>query len=276
MFVAASGGSNVAPARAAQVLAATHPDAEGGAHPWSDPAHELAGKIATRVDSSAAILLTVRNMSSLGADEAAEAHRALRAELRREGLRLVSSSRAGLAESGGRARGKRREPDRVLVTLSENSQGYLWVAEIVRATEQNAAPDVTMVEAARSREAQPAPSPVSLVIRKVLVWEQDEPILDAAAIDIPTPCDSTGSGQANLAGDAAQNIAKPSGPATQANTPGAPVLAGQGGVRSTSPCLTSGLLVLEPSKLSLHVPQKAGAASAPAHTTCGTPSSPEP
>src|SRR6266516_1191186 len=248
MFVAASGGSNVAPARAAQVLAATHPDAEGGAHPWSDPAHELAGKIATRVDSSAAILLTVRNMSSLGADEAAEAHRALRAELRREGLRLVSSSRAELTESGGRAGGKRREPDRVLVTLSENSQGYLWMAEIVRATEQNAEPDVTMVEAARSREAQPARSPVSLVIRKLLVWEQDEPILDAAAIDIPTPCGATSeSGQASLPGDATQDTAKPS--AAPANTPSAAVLTRQGDVASTSPCLISGWLVLEPSKL---------------------------
>ena len=50
MFVAAAGGSNAVPSRAAQVLAATHPDAEGGAHPWSDPAHELAGKIATAGD----------------------------------------------------------------------------------------------------------------------------------------------------------------------------------------------------------------------------------
>src|SRR6266700_3359769 len=164
MFVAAAGGGNVAPARAAQVLAATHPDAEAGGDAWRDPAHELAGKIGTRVDSSASILLTVRNMSSLGADEVAEARRALRAELRREGLRLVSSSRAVLTESGGTAGRKRREPDRVLVTLSENSQGYLWVAEIVRATEQNAAPEVTMVEVARSRETQPARSPVSLVI----------------------------------------------------------------------------------------------------------------
>src|SRR5438552_2766143 len=155
MFLAASGSSSAVPARAAQVLAVTHPDAETGAHPWSGPAQELARKISTRVDARAAILLTVRNMSSLGADEAAE--------LRREGLQLVSSPRAG---------GKRREPDHVLVTLSENSQSYLWVAEIVRATEQNAALDVTMVEVARAKEAQPARSPVSLVIRKLLVWEQ--------------------------------------------------------------------------------------------------------
>src|SRR5207249_4521661 len=69
---------------------------------------------------------------------------------------------------------------------------------------------------------------------------------------------------------------KPSPPATHGSSPGAPGLAGQGGVRSTSPCLASGLRVLEPSKLSLHVPQKAGATSTPAHTTGGTPSSPEP
>jgi len=268
MFVAASGSSSVVPARAAQVLAATHPGAETSAHPWSGPAQELARKTSTRVDARAAILLTVRNMSSLGADEAAEVRRALRTELRREDLQLVSSPRAG---------GKRREPDHVLVTLSENSQGYLWVAEIVRATEQNAALDVTMVEVARAKEAQPARSPVSLVIRKLLVWEQDEPILDAAAIDIPVPCHATaGSGQDSVAGDATQNIAKPSATATQANTPGAPVLSAQGSVQSASPCLTSGLLVLEPSKLSLHVPQKAGAPSTPAHTTGGTPSSPEP
>src|SRR3989475_503530 len=256
MFVAASGSSNVVPARAAQVLAATHPDTEAGARPWSDPAQELARKISTRVDSSAAILLTIRNISSLGTDEAAEARRALRTELRRAGLRLVSSPRAALIESRSRAGAKRREPDRVLVTLSENSQGYLWVAEIVRATEQNAAPDVTMVEVARLREAQPARSPVSLVVRKLLVWEQDEPILDAAAIDIPIPCGATAPAPANI--------------------PVAPVLSGQGSGASTSPCLTSGLLVLEPSKVSLNVRQKAGAASTPTNTAGGTPSSREP
>src|SRR5256885_12535029 len=48
-----------------------------------------------------------------------------------------------------------------------------------------------------------------------------------------------------------------------ANIPVAPVLSGQGSGASTSPCLTSGLLVLEPSKVSLNVRQKAGAASTP-------------
>ena len=267
MFVAASGSSSVVPARAAQLLAATHPGAETSAHPWSGPAQELARKISTRVDARAAILLTVRNMSSLGADEAAEVRRALQTELRREDLHLVSSPRAG---------GKRHEPDHVLVTLSENSQGYLWVAEIVRATEQNAALDVTMVEVARLKEAQSAPSPVSLVIRKVLVWEQDEPILDAAAMDIPVPCGATaGGGQSHLPGDASQNIVKQSAPAAQANTPGAPVLSAQESLRSTSPCLASGLLILEPSKLSLNILAKAGPASTQAPTTDGTPPNPE-
>src|SRR5690242_7882389 len=169
MFVTPSGSSKDA-ASAGQVPVLSRPGAAAGANRWAEAAHELAGKIAARVAPDAAILLTIRNISSLGADEAAEARRALRAELGRAGLRLVSSPRAR-STGPSRGAGGTRETVRVLITLSENSQGYIWVAEVAEKGEAEAAPEVLMVEAARSGAAQPVRSPVSLAVRKTLVWE---------------------------------------------------------------------------------------------------------
>ena len=129
-----------------------------------------------------ALTLTVRNVSSLRADETAEVRRALAAELRHQGVRLVASRQSrGKALAPGADR-RSHEPDRVLVTLSENVQGYLWVAQIQRSTEKNEAPEVIMLETLRPQSGLPTRAPVSLVVLKALVWEQNEPILDLVAV----------------------------------------------------------------------------------------------
>ncbi len=138
---------------------------------WSGPARQLAAKIVSRTGARATLALTVRNASSLRADEAAEVRRALAAELRHQGVRLVA-----LQQSSGKA------PDRVLVTLSENARGYLWVAQIERPPEKNETPEVIMLETLRPQSGLPTRAPVSLVFVKALVWQQDEPILDLAAV----------------------------------------------------------------------------------------------
>jgi hypothetical protein len=75
----------------------------------------------------------------------------------------------------------------VVVTLSENLQGLLWVAEIHRGgpAPQEIPPDVVMIQVARpATETLPAPG-ATLALRKTLVYEQSEPILDLAVTEPP-------------------------------------------------------------------------------------------
>ncbi|HET7840663.1 MAG TPA: hypothetical protein VFM21_03615, partial [Terriglobia bacterium] len=66
----------------------------------------------------------------------------------------------------------------VVVTLSENPQGLLWVAEIRRDDTK----DVAMIQTARPARAEPQANPETLVIRKSLVFQEPLPILDLAPI----------------------------------------------------------------------------------------------
>jgi len=131
----------------------------------------------------AAIVLAVKNISSLGSDQAAEVRRALRSELRRQGLRLVRPAKAGITNAARGDGGRINEPARVVVTLSENTEGYLWLAEIRRSSAPGT-PEVTMIEVGHPSLAEAARPSASLAIRKTLVWEQDEPILDATVVDL--------------------------------------------------------------------------------------------
>lgn len=131
--------------------------------PWDDAESEFANQIVAHVGQNAAITLEVKNRSRLGATEVAEVARALRAQLRARDVRMLAT--------------KRPAPS-VVVTLSENVQGLLWIAEIRR----NDAQDVVMIQAAKPQvETSPA-NPEAMVIRKTLVFEQREPILDLVQI----------------------------------------------------------------------------------------------
>jgi hypothetical protein len=114
-------------------------------------ARELARKVAA-VAGRQDVALTVRNASALSEAEVAQVGRALEAELRARPART----------------GAERVP--VNVTLSENIQTYLWVAEI--------GPEVVMQSVARPTA--PAASPAPVTIQKKLLWEQEKPILGAA------------------------------------------------------------------------------------------------
>jgi hypothetical protein len=117
-------------------------------------ARELARRIATGTGRQD-IALMVRNSSSLSEAEAARVSSVLETELR------VRAPRPG--------------PERlaVNVTLSENVQSYLWVAQIQQ--------DVVMVSV--PRPAEPVMAPARVTIQKKLLWEQERPILDAAMSD---------------------------------------------------------------------------------------------
>lgn len=128
--------------------------ASGAAQPLADSARALARKIAAALIPGESVQLTVRNASSLAASDFAPARQALAAELH---------ARAAVTEGAT-----------VNVTLSENSVGYLWVAEIVRAGKR----ETVIIERAPADARAAAASP--LVVEKKLLWEQEAHILDMA------------------------------------------------------------------------------------------------
>jgi hypothetical protein len=140
---------------------------------WNEAAGALAAKILEHITSGSALALTVKNISSLGDDDVAQVRRALRAQLRSRGAHLAGS--------------KQTNAD-VQVTLSENTEGYLWIAEIPGpsspiASSEDAGNSVVMVTAPRRRPDERQPAPELLSIRKTRIYQQSDPILDVALLD---------------------------------------------------------------------------------------------
>jgi len=129
--------------------------ASGVAQPLADSARALARRIAAAIAPGEAVQLTVRNVSSLAAADFAPARQAIENELHARG-----------------------EGATVNVTLSENSLGYLWVVEIVRAGKRES----VLIERAPAADARAADAS-PLVVEKKPLWEQEAPILDIAASD---------------------------------------------------------------------------------------------
>lgn len=139
------------------ILVALSSAARAAAQEWDAPARELAEKIIAHAQSRTALSLTVKNISSLPQSRVAEIERALESELRRRGVSLAEPERA---------------LEQARVTLSENTSGYLWVAEIGHDDSW----DVVMVQMPLLAPAQPAPAALSL--RRTPLWTQSEMMLD--------------------------------------------------------------------------------------------------
>jgi hypothetical protein len=134
---------------------------------WSAPEQELARKI-TATTGPGAISLEVVNRSSLSKQDTDEIGRGLRAQLEGLGARTVKPEQAAAM---------------VVVSLSENLQSYLWVAEI-----RQGAGEFSVVMVSSPRPDAPAfvrESP-ALTIRKIPLWAQPRPILDVAVLDEST------------------------------------------------------------------------------------------
>jgi hypothetical protein len=135
--------------------------------PWQEPARELAKKIVAITGPRQTFALSVRNLSSLSDSEVAAVRLVLEAELRVGGLRLAAKPNAA--------------PE-LRITLSENVQGLLWIAEIPR----DDAREIAMISLPKtSAPAQTAEQ--MFVLQSKLIWEQDEPILDFALLDHGSP-----------------------------------------------------------------------------------------
>ncbi len=127
-------------------------------------ARELADRITAIVGPLENIEITFRNLTSLGAREAAERWQSVEKEFRSRGMRFAR-------ESEGSAK--------ITLTLSENPRNYLWTAEIQR----DQARDLVFVTQVRPPGAQPADALLQTNIQARLMIEQIDPILDVAFFD---------------------------------------------------------------------------------------------
>jgi len=130
-----------------------------------DAARQLAHRIAS-VTGPGAIALDITNRSSLDDKSVRELRSALEAQLRTEGVRTANAD-----ESMGS----------VQVTLSESIREYVWSAEIVIGSDERG---VVLVSAPRAQAGAVPASAMPLLLRKSFLFTQQQPILDAALVEM--------------------------------------------------------------------------------------------
>jgi hypothetical protein len=124
------------------------------------PARELARRIAASLPGGTRVEIEVRNQSSLSEDDAAAIRAALAGELSARGLRT---------------RGEGPGAASIAVTLSENVQGYVWVAQIQHGDDSA----VLLQSVPRGMAVATAPESEKIVLRKELLWSGPAHVLDA-------------------------------------------------------------------------------------------------
>jgi hypothetical protein len=131
---------------------------------WRTPGEQLARKIAAATGPGA-VALDVVNRSSLPRPEVEEIRRGLVTELGELGVRFVTPDQAAAT---------------VQVTLSENLQNYVWVAEIHQGNNESS---VAMATAPRLGVATVERPAAALMIHKTLLWTDATRILDVAVVN---------------------------------------------------------------------------------------------
>ena len=131
---------------------------------WRAAEEQLARKVAAATGPGA-VALEVVNRSSLSRPAVEEIRRALQAELATLGVRFVNADQAAAT---------------VQITLSENLQNYVWVAEIRQGNNQDS---VVMVATPRSGLAPVEHPGAALMIHKTLLWADENRILDVASVN---------------------------------------------------------------------------------------------
>ena len=128
---------------------------------WDAPSADLARQIAA-LTGPGTVTLVVTNRSSLASDDVPIIRRALERELRSAGVIV---------------RAKDADSD-VRVTLSQNMQGWLWVAEVQEGSETR----VAMLPVPGATASGVASSGPPLTLRASLLYAQNDPILDVAVL----------------------------------------------------------------------------------------------
>lgn len=130
---------------------------------WQAPASQLAQRIAG-LTGPGAVAVNVINRSSLSPSDVDDIRRKLLSELAAYGVQSANSDQAAAT---------------VQVSLSENLQGYVWVAEIHQGTSEPVVVMVTVSGPVKASEDRSAP----LSIHKSLLWSDENRILDVAVIN---------------------------------------------------------------------------------------------
>jgi len=130
-----------------------------------DSARQLADRIAAATGPGS-IALELTNHSSLTDKSVQEVNSALQAELRVRGVRTVTADQA---------------VGTVVVVLSESLREYVWTAQVVIGSDQ---PRVILVSSPRPPSAASFTSTLPITLKKTLLFAQEQPILDAALVDL--------------------------------------------------------------------------------------------
>ena len=146
------------------LLASFGPAIPARAADWNSSEQQLARKIVA-VTGPGAVALTVENRSSLGRRDSDIIQNGIRSALEQAGVRLVKTEQAAAT---------------LTISLSENPTSYVWIAEIRQATGEAA---VVMVSLPRSGRSSVAHDSMLIVLRKTLLWTQDDPFLDLAILE---------------------------------------------------------------------------------------------
>lgn len=131
---------------------------------WRQPESELASKIAA-ITGPGVIALEVTNLSSISSADAEQVRRDLATLLAGSGVRVWQADQAVAT---------------VKLSLSENMQNYVWVAQIQQAANQQ---NVVIVSAPRPESAGAAQSALPLTLHALPLISQPDPILDAAILE---------------------------------------------------------------------------------------------
>ena len=131
---------------------------------WNAAEQQLARKIVA-VTGPGAVAVTVENRSSLGRRESEAVQNGLHYALEQLGIRFVEADQAAAS---------------VAISLSENAASYVWVAQI---RQGEGDPAVAMVSVPRPGGAPAVHDSMPMVLRRTLLWTQDDPILDVAVLE---------------------------------------------------------------------------------------------
>lgn len=126
---------------------------------WNEAVNSLVEKISAEVAGSRSITLDVNNISSLPSPSASAIQQAVTEELAHRGIRIESPAEA-----------------QVKLTLSEDSDGYVWVEEVHRGEETQ----VGIVSASKGASGGNGSAP-SMSLHRTVLWTQSEAMLDFSA-----------------------------------------------------------------------------------------------
>lgn len=135
---------------------------------WHDPVSQLATKI-TAATGPGVVALEINNRSSITSADMEEIRRELTASLATSGVRIWQPDQAAA---------------NIKLTLSENLQDYVWVAEIQPGTNEA---KVILVSTPRPYLAAVGQNAPAITIRATTLISQADPILDVAVVENTPP-----------------------------------------------------------------------------------------